>query len=71
MYIHTLVEINASYENSSYESSLTIVAFLIRDMEKEKMRLSLKHLPLKRLDKIVARLQELLDRVPQGEALYR
>ena len=40
-------------------------------MEKDKLRLSLKHLPLKRLDKMIIRLQELLEKIPTGEIMHR
>ena len=40
-------------------------------MEKEKLGLSLKHLPIRRLDRLTLKLVELLDRVPHGEMLHR
>ncbi|XP_023348442.1 uncharacterized protein LOC111717154 isoform X2 [Eurytemora carolleeae] len=43
----------------------------IREMEKEKLQLSLKHLPVRRLDRLTLQLVELLDRVPHGEMLHR
>ncbi len=42
-----------------------------RDMEKEKLKLSLKHVPSRRLPKVLAWLLKLLDRVPRGEQLAR
>ncbi len=40
-------------------------------MEKDKLRLSLKHLPLRRLDKMIMRLEELLGKIPTGEVMHR
>jgi hypothetical protein len=40
-------------------------------MEKEKLKLSLKHVPSRRLPKVLAWLLKLLDRVPRGEQLAR
>jgi hypothetical protein len=40
-------------------------------MEKEKFKLSLKHVPSRRLPKVLAWLLKLLDRVPRGEQLAR
>jgi hypothetical protein len=40
-------------------------------MEKEKLKLSLKHVPSRRLPKVLAWLLKLLDRVPRGDQLAR
>ena len=44
---------------------------ILREMEKDKLRLSLKHLPLRRLDKMIMRLEELLGKIPTGEVMHR
>ena len=45
--------------------------FFSRDMEKEKLKLSLKHIPSRRLTKVLSWLTKLLERVPRGEDLSR
>ena len=47
------------------------VASWLREMEKEKQSLNLKHVALLRLPKLLAKIKQLLARTPQGESLLK
>ena len=47
------------------------LASWLREMEKEKQSLNLKHVALLRLPKLLSKIKQLLDRTPQGENLLR
>ena len=43
----------------------------IREMEKEKQMLNLKHVALIRLPKLLRKIQSLLEKIPTGEKLFK
>ena len=47
------------------------LASWLREMEKEKQSLNLKHVALLRLPKLLSKIKQLLDRTPQGETLLK
>ena len=47
------------------------LAAWLREMEREKAKLNLKHVALRRVDKVLKRIEELLGRIPTGEAMLR
>lgn len=50
---------------------MILIFQFFRDMEKEKLKLWLKHVPSRRLPKVLAWLHKLLQRIPRGEQLAR
>merc|ERR1712079_706996 len=47
------------------------LAAWLRDMEREKQLLNLKYIAVKRLPSILKKIQQLLDKLPKGEKLYK
>merc|ERR1712079_50032 len=47
------------------------LAAWLRDMEREKQLLNLKYIAVKRLPSILKKIQQLLDKLPKGETLYK
>ena len=47
------------------------LAAWLREMEKEKAKLNLKHVALRRVGKVLKRIEELLERVPAGEQMLK
>lgn len=55
----------------TYSLDLNKLTAWIRDMEREKQMLNLKHVALIRLPKLLRKIQTLLEKIPAGEKLYK
>ena len=55
----------------TYSLDLNKLTAWIRDMEREKQMLNLKHVALVRLPKLLRKIQILLEKIPAGEKLYK
>ena len=55
----------------TYSLDLNKLTAWIRDMEREKQMLNLKHVALIRLPKLLRKIQILLEKIPAGEKLYK